>query len=317
MLNDDKQLTNACRNLTNGGPSLTNDTEIIVEFLSGDQVVVTKSEISRLARHRYVITYLFFFSFLTVLLDIFGDSQYLSTWVALLVYQTQGLISVLVMVIALRLLIWFRGADRPAWVHFSPVLLLASAINVSVSYWLKIQLAPDLPFHWSWFIAFIMAAYVFFEVATILMAVYALPHALKEIRAHSSFEGLGVNPPVSKDITDLVSEVEVGTVVRPPHVIEVSGKRISVQSILHIKAQGNYVDILADTETFFLAIAFSSVINQLPKGLGLQVHRSHWVARSAVVEMTTKDGGQWLILTNNFCVPVAQRKLSAVRQWLS
>jgi hypothetical protein len=61
------------------------------------------------------------------------------------------------------------------------------------------------------------------------------------------------------------------------------------------------------------------VVRQMGIARGLQVHRSWWVARSAVCDATGDSRALELVLTNGLRVPVARSRVAAVRDvgWLS
>lgn len=66
--------------------------------------------------------------------------------------------------------------------------------------------------------------------------------------------------------------------------------------ILHLEAQEHYVNIVTSQEKRMVLSRFSDLIRELPIDQGMQVHRSHWIAYSAIKE-TVFEGQSLKIIT--------------------
>lgn len=89
-----------------------------------------------------------------------------------------------------------------------------------------------------------------------------------------------------------------------------SGDLISISSELHyVRA------VTTDTEVMFL-YNLRDAIEELPADAGLQIHRSHWVARGHVKDLTRKNGSSECTLSNGKRLPVSRRKYSEVKDLL-
>lgn len=83
---------------------------------------------------------------------------------------------------------------------------------------------------------------------------------------------------------------------------------IAISSVRAISAEGNYVRILTDAKDYFLRAVFNEVILQLPKEIGTQIHRSHWVAYRAIDEIN-RDGRKMTVrLTDGNEFPVSRAR---------
>jgi hypothetical protein len=90
-----------------------------------------------------------------------------------------------------------------------------------------------------------------------------------------------------------------------------SGDLISISSELH------YLRVATtDTEVMFL-YNLKDAIEELPANAGVQIHRSHWVSREHVKELTKKNGNTECILSNGKSLPVSRRKYAEVRSLLA
>ncbi len=87
--------------------------------------------------------------------------------------------------------------------------------------------------------------------------------------------------------------------------------------ILWVEAQEHYVRITTKRESRMVLARFSDIVRELSITDGLQVHRSHWVAKSAVVNEKKNGQGLNLVLSTGDTVPVSRsfrRKLAAVTE---
>jgi hypothetical protein len=89
-----------------------------------------------------------------------------------------------------------------------------------------------------------------------------------------------------------------------------SGDLISISSELH------YVRVVTtDTEVMFL-YNLKDAIRELPLNAGVQIHRSHWVSRRHIKDLTRRNGSSECTLSNGKRLPVSRRKYSEVKDLL-
>ncbi len=88
--------------------------------------------------------------------------------------------------------------------------------------------------------------------------------------------------------------------------------------LVHLAVADHYVDVTTDRGTSLVLIRLSDAIRETAPVPGLQVHRSHWVARDAVRRGFRQDGKPVLELENGTLVPVSRSYLADVRAagWL-
>lgn len=90
-----------------------------------------------------------------------------------------------------------------------------------------------------------------------------------------------------------------------------------LSSILRLEASGNYVTVVTKRGRKTVPGPFAAVVARMPREAGRQVHRSHWVARHAVVGDRRVGRDLRLLTVDGASVPVAAAKAGAVRLWLS
>ena len=118
--------------------------------------------------------------------------------------------------------------------------------------------------------------------------------------------GLAVSEPVEDETTPHA----------PPLWVELLGQRVAVDDVWHLKAEEHYVAVaLQDGRSMLLRGRLADAISQLPEEHGMQVHRSHWVARAALAGVRCVRTGCHLRLHGGAEVPVARNRKAEVKPW--
>lgn len=82
--------------------------------------------------------------------------------------------------------------------------------------------------------------------------------------------------------------------------------------ICSMEAQEHYILVTTTEESRMVLHRFSDAIHQTPATLGMRVHRSHWVAHSAVQEIVVEGQSMKLKLTDERLIPVSRTFRAAV-----
>ena len=86
--------------------------------------------------------------------------------------------------------------------------------------------------------------------------------------------------------------------------------RLSARSradLLHLRMQDHYVEVNTAAGSELLLLRFRDALREVEDVNGLQVHRSHWVARDAVARVERRGGGRVILrLVNGSRVPVSR-----------
>ena len=84
-------------------------------------------------------------------------------------------------------------------------------------------------------------------------------------------------------------------------------------TLLHLRMQDHYVEIHTDKGSELVLMRFGDALKELGDTPGMQVHRSHWIARDALARIA-RDGGRTVAhLTNGTAVPVSRSYVKALR----
>ncbi len=122
-----------------------------------------------------------------------------------------------------------------------------------------------------------------------------------------------VYPKVLADIgtEDVVEEKEA-----PSQSITIAGTTFAIDEIYSVSSQDHYVEVTTLKSSTLLRGRLADVIDRLSSVDGLMPHRSHWVARKAVVDMAGNASKKTLVLATGAEIPVARGRISEVRRWL-
>jgi DNA-binding LytR/AlgR family response regulator len=76
--------------------------------------------------------------------------------------------------------------------------------------------------------------------------------------------------------------------------------------ILALSSEDHYLRVHTDRGQALILMSLSQAIDALGEDAGLRIHRSHWVARDAVVDSARKDGGLAVRLANGLTLPASR-----------
>lgn len=84
--------------------------------------------------------------------------------------------------------------------------------------------------------------------------------------------------------------------------------------ILRIVARDHFVDVVTPQAVYQLRLRFADAVEQLDGVDGIITHRSHWVARDAVVGLQRAQGRLFLRMTDAALVPVSRKYRPALEE---
>ncbi len=85
--------------------------------------------------------------------------------------------------------------------------------------------------------------------------------------------------------------------------------------LIRLVAQDHYVAVTTTAGDTLLAMRFRDAVAEAASVPGLQVHRSHWVAVSAVSGRCRTNGKAGLRLRDGSIVPIGRKFVPALREW--
>lgn len=84
-------------------------------------------------------------------------------------------------------------------------------------------------------------------------------------------------------------------------------------AIVSVSAKDHYVNIVTEHGNHTHRMSMKQAVAMLPPDEGVQVHRSHWVSRGAILALEESAGRRFLRLRNGQSIPVSKAKLPEVK----
>lgn len=81
-------------------------------------------------------------------------------------------------------------------------------------------------------------------------------------------------------------------------------------ALIRAEAQEHYVRLVGDLETRMVLYRFNDILHELPDDLGMQIHRSHWVAYKSVKRLFREASNLKLETSDRAIVPVSRKYAS-------
>jgi hypothetical protein len=85
------------------------------------------------------------------------------------------------------------------------------------------------------------------------------------------------------------------------------------RDLLYISMQDHYVDAHTRVGHALVLMRLADAIRELDPASGLQIHRSHWVARGAIDRVERRDGRLTVVLSDGTRLPVSRSYVDAVK----
>lgn len=289
-------------------PSLHNreGATMAIAYVNGRRVQVTLAEALRVLHHPFTTGLTLGAVAIFVLIHPLALLSELPLHMVTL-FWAQVLVMFFFLVQAIILICFRAGLTLVVPVALLLVALLIALSSAQVLRWMTGESLPlgDLVvlwlFHWS-----IMVLAEFLVVAVVLDRVVPNPAILAEGEAPAAPQAPAPAP------ADAAPEPGAES-----HALRLQGVEVPAADVLLITAEEHYLRIVTPERSRLLRGRMADVEGQLPPGLGLRVHRSHWVAARAVAGLRRAVGGWTLVLTDQSVVPVARARQTAVRDWVA
>ena len=85
------------------------------------------------------------------------------------------------------------------------------------------------------------------------------------------------------------------------------------QDIIRLSASDHYVEVYTRQGHALVLLRFSDALAELDGADGLQIHRSHWVARSAIHRLVAKGRNLFVELDDGTTLPVSRSRFAQIR----
>lgn len=267
-----------------------------LRLLNGETLRMRRFESLRAMLHRYLLAiYLLMWVALT-LIDPSGQAGSTPLGIRMTQYGA-GVLVVAFGLIAIYTLseAIFGGKGRVVVLSHWYVVLTVSAVGLAASEATVFHLTGVPRISPKIFAILTVFYFVVIEIALQLVIWLILPRILQELR----------DDPQPAD-----APLAAGAM------LHAGGDRLAPETVLHLEARGNYVAIVTETRQYEVPGPFSALLDRMPDAIGLRVHRSHWVARRAVIAHRRKGRELVLDLTYGGVAKVALPRQAEVIDWL-
>lgn len=90
----------------------------------------------------------------------------------------------------------------------------------------------------------------------------------------------------------------------------------AAEHILALRAQDHYVDVITEQGSELCLVRLNDAISETAPTIGVQIHRSHWVAISAIKKLETKGTDLFVRMTDGTSLKVSQSRIKELRDIL-
>lgn len=116
---------------------------------------------------------------------------------------------------------------------------------------------------------------------------------------------------ISKKVSSAPAVAE--PVVRRPKLLDRLPPRLRGK-LLYLSMQDHYVEVVTDRGSELVLMRMSDAVDETAPVDGLQVHRSHWVARDAVAGTERRGGRLMLRMSDGAELPVSRNRIGLVKE---
>lgn len=78
------------------------------------------------------------------------------------------------------------------------------------------------------------------------------------------------------------------------------------RDLISLNAQDHYIKVVTDKGSTMILLRLSDAISELTSYDGFQTHRSWWVAREHIAQLSKENGRQFLIMSNGVKAPISR-----------
>jgi hypothetical protein len=286
-----------------------------LRFICIDPVLLRPGEIRLIIRHRFILIYAFALATLLIVANLGTTHTDMPLERSAPIYLGGVFVGLCICGIVLHA-VENLFAHRGVTLHMSPVFLLSAATGLSTGELLAraMNASQQLTLYEAALVA------IFYFICTELFGTFAayfiFPPILSELRGEDITSIKDVSVPRPKP-----TWAETAPHSSDKQLLEIGGRQFHPDTILHIRADGNYVHLTTDDQTVLLPGPLGHILAGMPDDLGRQIHRSLWVAEHAVTGyrrdkrdllVTLRDGTEVKV-----AIPRHQETLSWLQQVLT
>lgn len=290
-----------------------------VILITGKTVSLSRQEVTRVFLHPWILSTYSALSLMTVAMNQQPWTLGMPLWLRTAIYFLSSVVGLSTAWLTLIALSWAVTSRLVRRVHSIIFDLSGAFMSLFTTYCLAGTYGqrPNLLSIASAFL------YVFYIVIIVHVSIFlwsvVIPRILRQLRLQDEFSSLmpqhgSIEP--DKTAREAVAEeycASADNISNQSDIVVVGARRIPAHTILHIRAEGNYVRIYTSKTIFFEGATMKVVLSQIPAHLGLRTHRSHWIAYSAIETVINDGRGLTVSLVSGVQIPVSRSNMNKVK----
>ena len=204
------------------------------------------------------------------------------------------------------------------FIYWALIVVTSGLISIWVHAWIR-------TLQWYTLSKIALVSVIFGLIVVGLVVLFSLPllHPIQRYPGHLeilaySFPSAAITFFISVVLSrprNMTSETEA-IMTKRPDLFGRLEKHANARRILSLCAQDHYVEVTTEKGSELCLMRLKDAITEAEPEEGLQIHRSHWVAKSAVEKLETK-GSSWQVrLTDGRVLIVSQSRLKELKAFL-
>ncbi len=274
-----------------------------IQFVNGTKLDLTWHEMQRLFWHPTFVALVLVLTAMIILLRPYDYLIRLNP-LQLTLFYSNGVCSFMACLVTGVYIAHRRGKTV-----FSAVVICVSVVLASL--WgltFGVILGADVP-RIADFALVIWFNLTFGFLGEVILVTFLLPVILRDIK------GAHPTEPFATFVRDTAGSMPFNAHPTPREV-EILGHRFVSEHILHVQAEEHYVRIiLVGGQSHLIRGRISDACDALIAVNGKRIHRSHWIAASAVMEWRSDRAGHAIVTSLGTMVPVARNRQAEVKAW--
>jgi hypothetical protein len=273
-----------------------------IVMFSGDRIEFGRYELARALVHRYVVIHYVLVCFFLALVNTRSGLPAIRMNEQVIIVFFSVFTAVIFLILLILVLDHIASRRGGLTVRASHLLLVMTVCGVLAGDATALMILEGAAQRWLRTGVLAVFYYILVEAVAHLMILVVIPRALLDLRSRKPQPDLQAMPTARK-----VTAQSDG----PDHV-EIGRRRLKLDSLVRITAEGNYLRVVTSEERIFLPGPFSAVVEELPERVGVQLSRSEWVATKIVRGIRRERREMFVDLQDGTSVRVANSRQKLV-----
>ncbi len=269
-------------------------------MFSGDRIEFGRFELFRALIHRYVVIHYVLLCFVVTLVHRRNVPRAWGLNEQAIIIVASVVVAVLFLLLLVLVLDHIASRRGRLTVKASPYLFVLAVCGLLAGDAAELLIVEGGIQRLIRTVALSFFYYIVAEAVAHLLMLLVIPRVLADLRTRKP-------QPQALPTTE-----EIPAQSDPQDHVEIGRRRVKLESLVRISAEGNYLRVVTTQERMFVPGPFSAAVEGLPESVGVQLSRSEWVAVAAIRRIR-KEGRQMFVdLQDGASVRVANARQKLV-----